>query len=136
MQAKQHISHRHYTDEFKVHLADRDVVLRNKRLERVEQEFYALLLTHAAIRRLMTQAAAAIGQVAEDLSFLYAVCVPKRRLPTAIALLPKHRQAWLVSVLGGIAAGRAVTSRGKRNLRGVKRKMSYFNLRKRGDPLN
>ncbi len=40
------------------------------------------------------------------------------------------------SVLGEIASGRAVSSRGKRNPRGVKRKMSNFNLRKRGDPLN
>jgi len=35
-----------------------------------------------------------------------------------------------------MASERAVTSRGKRNPRGVKRKMSNFNLRKRGDPLN
>jgi len=35
-----------------------------------------------------------------------------------------------------MASERAVTSRGKRNPRGVKRKMSKFNLRKRGDPLN
>jgi hypothetical protein len=40
------------------------------------------------------------------------------------------------SVLREIATGRAVTSRGKRNPRGVKRKMSNFNLRKRGTPLN
>jgi hypothetical protein len=39
-------------------------------------------------------------------------------------------------VLGEIAAERGVTSRGKRNPRAVKRKMSNFNLRKRGEPLN
>lgn len=85
--------HRRWTieqtlDEFKVHLADRDVVLRSKRPELVEQEFYALLLAHAAIRRLMTQAAAATGQAAEDLSFIHAVRVLKRRLPASAAIPP------------------------------------------------
>ncbi|MGB4466988.1 MAG: hypothetical protein WBI41_02905 [Azovibrio sp.] len=66
-------------------VADRDVVLRSKRPERVEQEFYALLLAHAAIRRLMTQAAAATDQAAGDLSFIHAMRVLKRRLPTSVA---------------------------------------------------
>ncbi len=35
-----------------------------------------------------------------------------------------------------IANGRAVTRRGKRNPRSVKRKMRNFKLHKRGDPLN
>jgi hypothetical protein len=85
--------HRRWTieqtfDEFKVHLADRDVVLRSKRPELVEQEFYALLLAHAAIRRLMTQAAAATLPAAEDLSFIHAVRVLKRRLPASAAIPP------------------------------------------------
>ena len=85
--------HRRWTieqtfDEFKVHLADRDVDLRSKRPELVEQEFYALLLAHAAIRRLMTQAAAATLQAAEDLSFIHAVRVLKRRLPASAAIPP------------------------------------------------
>jgi hypothetical protein len=72
------IYHRRWTieeafDEFKVHLADRSVVLRSKRPELVEQEFYALLLAHAAVRRLMTAAAAASQVDAEALSFLHAV---------------------------------------------------------------
>ena len=85
--------HRRWTieqtlDELKVHLADRDVVLRSKRPELVEQEFYALLLAHAAIRRLMTQAAANTAQAAEDLSFIHAVRVLKRRLPASVAIPP------------------------------------------------
>jgi hypothetical protein len=47
-----------------------------------------------------------------------------------------QRQSWFDSLLAEIASERAITSRGKRNPRGVKRKMSNFNLRKRGDPLN
>lgn len=54
----------------------------------VQQEFYALLLTHAAIRRLMTQAAATTQQAAEDLSFVHAVRVLKRRLPACAAIPP------------------------------------------------
>ncbi|MCC5885611.1 MAG: IS4 family transposase [Gammaproteobacteria bacterium] len=85
--------HRRWTieeafDEFKVHLADRAVVLRSKRPELVEQEFYALLLAHAAVRRLMTEAAAASGVEAETLSFVHAVRVLKRRLPGAGAFPP------------------------------------------------
>jgi hypothetical protein len=47
-----------------------------------------LLLTHAAIRRLMTQAATATGQAAEDWSFIHAVRVLKRRLPASVAIFP------------------------------------------------
>lgn len=75
-------------------MADRNVVLRSKRPELVEQEFYALLIAHAAIRRLMTQAAAATHQAAEDLSFIHAVRVLKRRLPASAAISP-----WAQAVL-------------------------------------
>lgn len=75
-------------DEFKAHLANRRVVLRSKRPELVKQEFYALLLTHAAIRRLMTQAAADTQQAANDLSFVHAIRVLQRRLPQAGAIPP------------------------------------------------
>ncbi len=74
--------------ELKVQLADRPVVLRSKTPDLVEQEFYALLLAHAAIRRLMVQAAADSQQAAEDLSFIHAVRVLKRRLPASAALSP------------------------------------------------
>ena len=49
---------------------------------------------------------------------------------------PERRQAWLDSVLAEIASGRAVRSRGKRNPRGVRRKMTAYHVRKRGDPIN
>ena len=96
-------------DELKTHLADRQVLLRSKRPELVEQEFYALLLVHAAVRHLMTEAAAQTGQAAEDLSFTHAIRVLHRRV---------------------------VTSRGKRNPRGVRKKMSSYPVRDRGAPLH
>lgn len=85
--------HRRWTieqafDELKVHLPERRVLLRSKTPDLVEQEFYALLLAHAAIRRLMVQAAARSAQAATDLSFVHAVRVLKRRLPTAAAIPP------------------------------------------------
>ncbi|WP_187292285.1 transposase [Candidatus Symbiobacter mobilis] len=56
-------------DGMKTHLAERAVTLRSKRPQLVLQELYALLIVHAAIRRMMTQAAAASAQAAQDLSF-------------------------------------------------------------------
>lgn len=75
-------------DELKTHLADRRVLLRSKRPELVMQEFYALLLVHAAIRHLMTEAAAQTDRAAQDLSFLHAVRVLHRRLPAVGAIPP------------------------------------------------
>ncbi|WP_414039689.1 transposase [Acidithiobacillus sp. M4-SHS-6] len=75
-------------DELKTHLAERRVVLRSKRLELVEQEFYALLLVHAAIRHLMTEAAAQTRQAAQDRSFIHAVRVLHRCLPAVAAIPP------------------------------------------------
>ncbi len=91
--------HRRWTieesfDEFKTHLADRKVILRSKRPELVKQEFYALLLTHAAIRKLMTEAADRTQQSAVDLSFIHAVRVLQRRLPL-VGAIPPSAQAGL-----------------------------------------
>jgi Insertion element 4 transposase N-terminal/Transposase DDE domain len=86
--------HRRWTieqslDELKTHLADRRVILRSKRPELVAQEFYALLLTHAAIRQLMTEAAdRTTQQSAVDLSFIHAVRVLQRRMPQVGATPP------------------------------------------------
>jgi hypothetical protein len=44
--------------------------------------------------------------------------------------------AWRDSLLAEIARGRCVSSRGRLNPRGVKRKMSNFNVRHRGEPLH
>lgn len=122
-------------DELKTHLADRRVVLRSKRPELVEQEFYALLLVHAAIRHLMTEAVRKPVRQPR-------ICPSSMRCASSIAASrqaalfpPRGRSVWFQSVLREIASGRAVTSRGKRNPRGVRRKMSSYPIRDRGDPL-
>jgi hypothetical protein len=44
--------------------------------------------------------------------------------------------AWRDALLEEIARGRCVSSRGRFNPRGVKRKMSNFNVRHRGEKLH
>lgn len=73
--------------EIKTQLNDA-LTLRSKTPVLVQQEFYALLMAHAAIRSLMTRAAHATDQASEDLSFIHAVQVLRRRLPAQAALPP------------------------------------------------
>lgn len=49
---------------------------------------------------------------------------------------PEDRQSWMESVLAEMASEPSVKTRNRSNPRGVKRKMSGFNTRKRSDPLN
>lgn len=84
--------HRRWTvetalDELKSMLND-SRILRSKTPALVEQEFYALLTAHSAIRRLMTEAGVRTAQASEDLSFTHAVNVIRRRLPAQAALPP------------------------------------------------
>lgn len=75
-------------DEVKTHLMDGRLTLRSKTPELVLQEFYAWLITHAAIRRMMFEAAGRTAQAPEDLSYVHAVRVIKRRLPASAAIPP------------------------------------------------
>ena len=62
--------------------------MRSKTPELVMQEFYALLMAHAAIRRLMSEAAIRTDQASEDLSLVHTVNVLRRRLPAQAGLPP------------------------------------------------
>ena len=64
------------------------LALRSKTPELVMQEFYALLMAHAAIRGLMSAAAIRTDQASEDLSFVHTVNVLRRRLPAQAGLPP------------------------------------------------
>ena len=75
-------------DEFKTHLRGAQIVLRSKTPELVKQEFYGLLLAHYAIRGLMHEAALRTDEDPDQLSFLHAVRVVKRRLPRAAVIPP------------------------------------------------
>ncbi len=72
----------------------------------------------------------------DRLSFTHAVRVIKRKMPQAAAVPPERLVCWRDALLDEIARGRCVSSRGRFNTRGVKRKMSNFNVRHRGDLLN
>lgn len=69
-------------DELKTHLRGARIVLRSKTPDLVRQELYGLLLAHFAIRALMHEAALKGGEDPDQLSFLHAVRVVRRRLPT------------------------------------------------------
>ncbi len=75
-------------DELKTHLRGATIVLRSKTPDLVRQEFYGLLLAHFAIRGLMHEAALKAGTDPDQLSFVHAVRVIRRRLPHAVAIPP------------------------------------------------
>jgi hypothetical protein len=75
-------------DELKTHLRGRQIVLRSKTPELVLQELYGLLLAHFAVRSLMHEAALQGKVDPDELSFVHAVRVVKRKLPTLLALSP------------------------------------------------
>lgn len=110
-------------DELKTHLRGGRVVLLSKTADLVEQELYGLMLAHRAVRALMWQAAS--GRDPDRLSFTHTVRVVRRKLASPGPVFPPARiEAWLHE----IASELAVSSRGRRVPRGVKRKMSGYAL--------
>jgi hypothetical protein len=75
-------------DELKTHLRGAQTVLRSKTPELVRQEFWGLLLAHFAVRGLMHEAALRADADPDQLSFLHAVRVVRRKLPLFVALSP------------------------------------------------
>lgn len=57
-------------------------------------------------------------------------------MPQAAAIPPERLSAWRNALLGEIASGRCVSSRGSLTPRGVKRTMSNYAVRRRGTPLH
>jgi hypothetical protein len=69
-------------DEFKTHLrGGSHVLLRSKTPDLVRQEFYGLLLAHYIVQAVKHDAALAIGEDPDRLSFTHTIRVLKRRLP-------------------------------------------------------
>lgn len=66
--------------EFKVHLRGRSIVLRSKTPDLVKQELYGLLLAHFAIRGLMYEAAQSADIDTDDLSFVHALRIVRRKI--------------------------------------------------------
>jgi len=76
-------------DELKTHLRGARIVLRSKTPDLVRQEFYGLLLAHFAIRGLMHEAALMANEDPDRLSFVHAVRVVRRRIPSFHAIPPR-----------------------------------------------
>lgn len=89
-------------------------------------------MAHFAVRGLMHEAAMQVGEDPDRLSFLHAVRVVRRKMAGFGAIPPRHRKQFHDGVLAEILEERAVSSRNRRNPRGVKRKMSNFPLCRRG----
>jgi IS4 transposase len=75
-------------DELKTHLRGAKIVLRSKTPDLVRQEFYGLLMAHFAVRALMHEAALKADVDPDELSFLHAVRVVRRKLPAFNAIPP------------------------------------------------
>ena len=78
--------------ELKTHLRGAKIVLRSKTPDLVRQEFYGLMMAHFAIRGLMHEAALKANTDPDQLSFLHAVRVVRRKLPTFHAIPPSAAQ--------------------------------------------
>src|SRR5215475_1541184 len=75
-------------DELKTHLRGAQIVLRSKTPELVKQEFYGFMMAHFAVRGLMHEAALKADEDPDRLSFLDAVRVIRRKLPSFAAIPP------------------------------------------------
>jgi len=74
--------------ELKTHLRGAKIVLRSKTPDLVRQEFYGLMMAHFAVRGLMHEAALKADIDPDQLSFLHAVRVVRRKLATFHAIPP------------------------------------------------
>ena len=79
-------------DELKTHLRGSRMQLRSKTPDLVRQEFYGLMLTHFAVRGLMHEAAIKGDTDPDELSFIHAVRVIRRKLPYFVAIPPSGQE--------------------------------------------
>lgn len=74
--------------ELKTYLRGRRMILRSQGPELVLQEFYGLLLAHFIVRQLLHEAACQAHRDPDELSFVHAVRVLRRKLPQLVAAPP------------------------------------------------
>ena len=80
-------------DELKTHLRGARIVLRSKTPDLVRQEFYGLLMAHFAVRGLMHDAALKADEDPDQLSFLHAIRIVRRKLPVYGAIPPSAEKS-------------------------------------------
>ena len=123
------------TDEFKTHLCacatvNRAVVFRSHKPERVEQEWYGLLIAHNAVRKTMVCAASMVNLSPRRLSFTAAVERLREATYEMMRLRPERLLERYQVLLQGIARAIVPDRRGRKNPRCVKIKMSKYPLKK------
>lgn len=118
-------------DELKTHMLGPRPILRSKTPDLVRQEVEGLMLAYHAVRAFLAEAADHQDLDPDDLSFVHAVRVVRRRLQNPD---PRRRPltARLRDLCREIREERVVSSRGRRHPRGVKRKMSNYPIRRAG----
>lgn len=79
-------------DELKTHLRGRNIVLRSKTPQLVQQEFHGLMMAHFAIRGLMHEAALKADIDPDEVSFVHTVRVVRRKLPAFPAFSPSEEE--------------------------------------------
>jgi hypothetical protein len=116
--------------ELKVHLGEREAVFRSQKPERVRQEAYGLLIAFTCVRALMAEAAATVGVRPIELSFV--ACLQNIRLELT-RLVSCDDEVALGRLLDALGRHRLPPRRkGRRYERAVKRKMSNFPRKRRG----
>ena len=118
-------------DELKTHLRGPRIVLRSKTPDLVRQEFYGLLMAHFAVRGLMHEAALRPMKTRTSSPSSTRSGLSVAGCPSTALFPPPQRKAFHDSVIEEILQERVVSSRNRRNPRGVKRKMTSFPLRPR-----
>jgi hypothetical protein len=81
-------------DELKTHMRGAQIVLRSKTPDLVKQEFYGFMMAHFAVRGLMHEAALKADEDPDQLSFLHAVRVIRRKLPAFGAIPPSAEKGF------------------------------------------
>lgn len=80
-------------DELKTHLRGAKIVLRSKTPDLVRQEFYGLIMAHFAIRGLMHEAALKADEDPDQLSFIHAVRVVRRKIGSFASIPPSGQES-------------------------------------------
>ncbi len=122
-------------DEIKTHQGGPRLVLRSQHPPGVEQEIFAFLLVHHALRDLMHQAATHVGRDPDRISFIRTLRVARRHVTDQAALSPSRLKKSLAQALSEIHERLLPPRRLRSNPRVIKRKMSNWAL-KRTEHLN
>lgn len=123
------------TDEFKTHLCgcatvNRAVVFRSQKPERVEQEWYGLLIAHNAVRKTMVSATSVVNSSPRRLSFTAALERLREATYEMMRLLTVFLRDRYLSLLQSISRFIVPDRHGRKNPRCVKIKMSKYLLKK------